>query len=84
MAPDAHSDSLGVGMTTVVRLMHRVGARLDIMSEPGRGTTVWAHFPVVLPAMATRSSHLHSSYAAVNLIDRVVAIRPYSSSEVAE
>ncbi|MEZ4226391.1 MAG: HAMP domain-containing sensor histidine kinase [Polyangiaceae bacterium] len=40
------ADSWGVGLSVVVDLMRRAGGRLEMMSKPGKGTTLWVHLPV--------------------------------------
>jgi signal transduction histidine kinase len=39
-------DSFGVGLSVVVELLEQVGGSLEVMSQPGRGTTFWANFPI--------------------------------------
>jgi signal transduction histidine kinase len=39
-------DSFGVGLSVVLQLLEQVGGSLEVMSQPGRGTTFWANFPV--------------------------------------
>jgi len=38
--------SHGIGLSVVVRLLDRIGGKLEVMSLPGRGSTFWVHFPV--------------------------------------
>ena len=40
------TNSYGVGLSSVVRLLAQIGGRLDVMSKTDVGTTFWAHFPV--------------------------------------
>lgn len=79
--PDEHpaiGDSLGVGLSNTVRLLDQVGGRLEVMSRPGMGTTVWIHFPVerpvAMPPSATVPKALPSN-AIQDVIRRVVRIR---------
>jgi signal transduction histidine kinase len=37
--------SRGAGLSIVARLLDQLGGRLEIMSEPGEGTTVWMYMP---------------------------------------
>ncbi len=39
-------DSFGVGLSVVLQLLEQVGGSLEVMSQPGRGTTFWANFPI--------------------------------------
>jgi signal transduction histidine kinase len=39
-------DSFGVGLSVVLELLEQVGGSLEVMSQPGRGTTFWANFPI--------------------------------------
>jgi len=41
--------SLGLGLSVVVQLMAELGGKLEVMSQPGAGTTLWAHFPIESP-----------------------------------
>jgi signal transduction histidine kinase len=38
--------SHGLGLSVVVRLLDRIGGKLEVMSLPGQGSTFWVHFPV--------------------------------------
>jgi signal transduction histidine kinase len=38
--------SHGLGLSVVVRLLDRIGGKLEVMSLPGEGSTFWVHFPV--------------------------------------
>ena len=40
------NDSFGVGLSVVLQLLEQVGGSLEVMSQPGRGTTFWANFPI--------------------------------------
>jgi signal transduction histidine kinase len=68
--------SRGAGLSIVARLLDQLGGRLEIMSEPGEGTTVWVYMPCEVephddhgPANAERSD------AIENVLRRVVKIR---------
>jgi signal transduction histidine kinase len=39
-------DSFGVGLSVVIRLLERIGGRLEVMSKPGEGTTFWVSLPL--------------------------------------
>ena len=66
--------SHGVGLATVVRLLDQLGGRLEIMSTPGVGTTLWVYVPrSVFKAPKQRGSPGESS---ANQFARVVKIRP--------
>ncbi|MEX1368188.1 MAG: HAMP domain-containing sensor histidine kinase, partial [Nannocystaceae bacterium] len=46
-----HSSSL----SAVARMLDRLGARLDIMSEPNVGTTLWVYIPTSRPASSSEA-----------------------------
>ncbi len=69
------SDSYGVGLSVVVRLLAQIGGRLDVMSKPGAGTTFWAHFPVSLADRAHRSTSEPVREPPSRLVESVVTIR---------
>jgi len=66
------SNSYGIGLSSVVRLMGQIGGRLDVMSKPDVGTTFWAHFPVRPPEQQKRGS---ADDNIETLITRVVTVR---------
>lgn len=68
----ARPDSLGIGLSSVVRLLAQIGGRIDVMSKPGVGTTFWAHFPV-LPPDQRRAAPAEDNLES--MITRVVTIR---------
>lgn len=49
-------DSYGLGLSVVVRLLGDVGGKLEVMSVPGSGTTIWAYFPVEARTGASESA----------------------------
>lgn len=67
--------SHGDGLSIVVRMLDQMNGRLEIMSSPGEGTTIWVTLPVN-PApeqqMDTRSGH----DTPRSRFERVVRIRP--------
>ncbi len=66
--PNARSfNSHGIGLSVVVRLLDRIGGKLEVMSLPGRGTTFWVHFPVESPVTSQEDQ--------TDPTDRVVTIR---------
>ncbi len=66
--------SYGLGLSIVLRLMHEIGGRLEVMSRAGEGTTFWAHFPRTPPAEDPgQQLPADAPYAA--LLERVVTIR---------
>lgn len=42
---------------TAANLLSQIGGRLDVSAIPGKGTTVWAHFPVDFGARSTPTRH---------------------------
>src|SRR6185295_12342443 len=42
-------ESHGIGLSSAIRLLDEIGGRLEVMSKPDVGTTIWAHVPVVPP-----------------------------------
>jgi len=63
------SNSYGIGLSSVVRLLAQVGGRLDVLSKKDTGTTFWAHLPIRPPAQVrTLEDSLES------MIKRVVTI----------
>ncbi len=69
---------IGLGLGTVATIVDRAGGRLDIVSEPGRGTTVSAFFPVALAAPAPEPQALRPHRARVLLVDDDVAVRGFA------
>lgn len=75
----AIGDSLGIGLANTVRLLDQVGGRLEVMSRPEVGTTVWIHFPVErdatpVPPSATVAK-APPSEAIQDVVRRIVRIR---------
>jgi signal transduction histidine kinase len=73
------TDSFGVGLSVVVRLLEQVGGRLEVMSKPDHGTTFWLHLPQssplrlvspLPPAEGTPEDRFKK------LLNKVVSIRP--------
>jgi signal transduction histidine kinase len=61
--------SYGLGLSVVVRLLNRVGGRLEVLSKPNVGTTFWLYFPTEFPA----EIEAHAEHD--ELMARVVRIR---------
>jgi signal transduction histidine kinase len=62
-ADSRRGDSFGVGLSVVVKLLERIGGRLEVMSKPGEGTTFWVYLPLRSPTdeVQTSSARPHSS-----------------------
>ncbi len=72
-------ESWGLGLSVVVKLLERVGGRLEVMSKPGLGTTFWIYLP------AAAASERADGQAAEERDDgrparKVVTIRKESAS----
>ncbi len=52
------STGWGVGLSVVVDLLRRAGGRLEAVSKPGTGTTIWAHFPLAPPRPSSNDTAL--------------------------
>ncbi len=77
-ANPAVGDSLGIGLANTVQLLDQVGGRLEVMSRPSMGTTVWIHLPVereVDPPESARALRAAPSTAIKDVVARVVRIR---------
>ena len=72
--------SWGLGLSVVVRLLERIGGRLEVMSRPGQGSTFW----VYLPSTASLDSASHESEASNRAdpasLNKVVTIRRGNAS----
>ncbi len=67
--------SHGDGLSIVVRMLDQMGGRLDIMSRPGEGTTIWVTLPVN-PAPEKEKETPSAHDTARSRFERVVRIRP--------
>ena len=65
--------SHGLGLSVVVKLLDRIGGKLEVMSLPGRGSTFWVHFPVE-PSEKSEDEP-SSGVTASDPTNRVVTIR---------
>lgn len=69
--------SRGAGLGIVARLLDSLGGRLEIMSEPGQGTTLWVYIPAEPPE---RSDRARDAEPLAGVIERVVRVRPKPTS----
>jgi signal transduction histidine kinase len=68
--------SRGAGLSIVARLLDQLGGRLEIMSEPGEGTTVWMYLPCEGEARDGGDALLDDRSDAIeHVLRRVVKIR---------
>jgi signal transduction histidine kinase len=68
--------SQGAGLSIVARLLDQLAGRLEIMSEPGEGTTVWMYVPCDAHPNAGSSVTEHAPETIEHVLRRVVKIRP--------
>lgn len=68
------STSRGDGLAIVVRMLDQMSGRLEIMSSPGDGTTIWVTLPV--DPTGRDDSTRSSQETAQSRFERVVRIRP--------
>jgi signal transduction histidine kinase len=66
-------ESHGIGLSSAIRLLDEIGGRLEVMSKPDVGTTIWAHVPVS-PPERDPSGPLRTA-SANEVLKRVVTIR---------
>ncbi|MCK6545784.1 AAA family ATPase [Myxococcota bacterium] len=50
------SKGTGLGLSTVLGVVERAGGRVDVDSEPGRGTTFYVHLPVASAEVVVRAA----------------------------
>lgn len=67
--------SHGDGLSIVVRMLDQMAGRLDIMSSPGEGTTIWVTLPVS-PAPGNEKETRSGHDTPRSRFERVVRIRP--------
>ncbi len=67
-------NSHGIGLSVVIRLLDRIGGRLEVMSLPGRGSTFWVHFPVEPSSDLLQGGTTEEP--AEDPASRIVTIRP--------
>ena len=65
-------ESHGIGLSSAIRLLDEIGGRLEVMSKPDVGTTIWAHVPIRPPQ---RESGQYRTTSADEVLKRVVTIR---------
>ncbi|HUT79528.1 MAG TPA: HAMP domain-containing sensor histidine kinase [Polyangia bacterium] len=70
------AESHGLGLSVVVRLLDRIGGRLEMMTLPKEGSTFWAHFPAE-PAVAATPA-VPEAAQKDDPTSRVVTIRKVS------
>jgi signal transduction histidine kinase len=68
--------SHGAGLSIVARLLDQLGGRLEIMSAPGEGTTVWMYVPCDAEPAARASDPEQAPETIEHVLRRVVKIRP--------
>lgn len=66
------SNSYGVGLSVVVKLLAEIGGKLDVMSKVAQGTTFWAHFPMELKV---HTSDVPETSSPGTILPKVVRIR---------
>lgn len=66
-------NSHGMGLSVVVRLLDRIGGKLEVMSLPNRGSTFWVHFPIEPPDLP--ETHTTAEPSEFDMTHRVVTIR---------
>jgi len=69
-------DSYGLGLSVVVHLLDQMGGRLEVMSKPNVGTTVWLYLPVKPLQLLTPASNDDAD----ELVRKVVKIRSVKSA----
>jgi PAS domain S-box-containing protein len=69
---------IGLGLGTVSTIVDRSGGRLVITSEPGRGTSISAFFPITHVTVAAEPAAPLSHRARVLLVDDDVAVRGFA------
>jgi signal transduction histidine kinase len=72
-ANPAIGDSRGFGLGIVARLLDQLDGRLEIMSEPGVGTTLWIYVPVEPAPRGDSKNELQEPLDGV--VRRVVKVR---------
>jgi signal transduction histidine kinase len=78
-APELRArDSFGVGLSVVVHLLDQIGGRLEVMSQPGEGTTFWVHLPRKCETEKAASG-IHAAVQGEEPRSRVVHIRRLSA-----
>ncbi len=73
--------SHGAGLSIVARLLDQLGGRLEIMSAPGEGTTVWMYVPCAPESQARSDEAEQGPETIENVLRRVVKIRSKPRSD---
>lgn len=73
-----HSSGLG----SAARLLDRIGGRLEIMSEPNVGTTLWVYVPIKMPTDDPTAESDTKGTSEEDSSAQVVAIRPPTDSGI--
>ena len=75
------------GLSSAAGLLDRLGGRLEVMSEPKVGTTLWVYFPLDIRsdeqgdrARSKGQTEQESDEARSEMVGRVVTIRAHSGS----
>jgi signal transduction histidine kinase len=68
--------SHGAGLSIVARLLDQLGGRLEIMSAPGEGTTVWMYVPCDAEPQPRATDPDQTPETIEHVLRRVVKIRP--------
>ncbi|MBL8942387.1 MAG: ATP-binding protein, partial [Myxococcales bacterium] len=69
--------SQGAGLGIVARLLDTLGGRLEIMSEPDQGTTLWVYIPTEPPERTDRPRDPES---LAGVMERIVRVRAKPTS----
>lgn len=69
--------SQGAGLGIVARLLDTLGGRLEIMSEPDQGTTLWVYIPTEPPERTERPRDPES---LAGVMERIVRVRAKPTS----
>ncbi len=65
-------ESHGIGLSNTIRLLDELSGRLEVMSKPNVGTTIWAYLPITPPKRDARPMR---AVDVQEMLKRVVTIR---------